>query len=1511
MQSAPRAGAANAADPSLDLSERRRRHLARAALLIAVCVCLLVGLSHSPSSRADGMQVGPAPTLQTRFFGPFFRNSWWSCSYPGGGSYACWWDYTPQPLGATMCATTNPPSTLHSIVPYDTGPAGQVANTFCSHSENPKFSFDNMVKECQRVPYFPYGAPENFPDQQGWQFGPYDTQLPGDGGRVGGFFSPTCRVTRLWCADGYTRVGAACVPSGEILAKSVGQGRQCRGNPCDPGSGNKYERELDYRGSGPFPLEFERAYNSTVLESYRPNPPALGPQWLHSYDRAVRLDADTATVSRQDGKVFFFVLDGASWVADDDISDRLERLTDGGGNPTGWRYATADGERVETYDVSGKLITIADRAGLTQTLAYSTASTPPAVAPAPDLLIAVADPFGRTIGLTYDEFRRIKTITDPAGGVHTYAYDATSKNFVSVTYPDGRTRTYHYEDPNFKHGLTGITDENGQRYATFGYDSQGRANLTEHAGGAHRTTLTYDPDGSTLVADALGAAQTYVFQTVLGVRRYTTMTGSPCPACGPAAQTFDANGNLASQTDWNGGLTTYQHDLARNLETSRTEASGAPEARTSTTEWHPTWRLPAKVCEPKRITTLAYDAKGNLTSRTVQATSDAQGAQGCAATPVGTARAWTYTYTYGGTNPGVVTQLVVNGPRTDVTDTTTYVYEESTGNLLSVTDAKGHVTSLGNYDAHGKPHEIVDPNDLVTTLAYDDRQRLTSRTVGSETTAYAYDNAGQLTRVTSPDASYVEYVYDAAHRLAEVRDNLGNKVVYTLDAAGNRTREDVYDQGGALVATHAREFNNLSRKVKDIGGTSPATQITQYGYDNQGNLTSTDGPLSGAPNDLTVLAYDALHRLKQVTDALAGLTSYGYDGLDQLASITDPRSNTTTHTVDGLGNLTNQLSPDTGASASTYDAAGNLVSYTDARGKTANYTYDALNRVTSITFNDSTPAITFGYDNTEGSPGGKGRLHYATDSASGTSVFLYDQHGRVRGRVLVIPNMPVLGLIHQYDAFGRKWVTAYPSGKTIVWGYDAAGRPNLLWTSPQPILVAAEYMPFGKLKEGVWGNNLMRVHWFDADGRPWAFGLENGYRALLYDAASRVTNYVHDAGHSALDQQFSYDTLDRLSGWSGFNQSRSFIYDGAGNRTSLTISGNPYAYDVAANSNRLSSTAGPPPARVFNYDLAGNTLGDGQRTFAYDARGRMVQSTSAAGTVTYAVNGLGERVKKSGPSGIVPSGTNYFVYDEAGHLIGEYDATGAPIQEYVWWDDEPVAILKGNAVYYIDTDHLGTTIRIFNQQQQVVWRWDRTPFGDLPPDENPSALGVFTMNLRFPGQYYDVETGLHYNYFRDYDPATGRYVQSDPIGLAGGINTYAYVGGNPLSYVDPTGEWFFFVAGLALGGGSATTTGVAVGSLAVLGGSAYILSQGSKPKETPELSWPSHPPFSQAGGRGRLGSTSDTCKPDFDACREQWIADTKWCDNHSRGAKNFACHRWAEEEFERCKKGQPPQPFRF
>ncbi|KAA3654442.1 MAG: hypothetical protein DWQ11_04530 [Proteobacteria bacterium] len=150
--------------------------------------------------------------------------------------------------------------------------------------------------------------------------------------------------------------------------------------------------------------------------------------------------------------------------------------------------------------------------------------------------------------------------------------------------------------------------------------------------------------------------------------------------------------------------------------------------------------------------------------------------------------------------------------------------------------------------------------------------------------------------------------------------------------------------------------------------------------------------------------------------------------------------------------------------------------------------------------------------------------------------------------------------------------------------------------------------------------------------------------------------------------------------------------------------------------------------------------------------------------------------------------------------------------------------------YAIETDHLGTPRLLTDATRAPRWRWTSPPFGEVLPEDDPSGLGAVTFNLRFPGQYYDKETGLHYNWNRYYDPGTGRYVQSDPIGLAGGWNTYGYVGGNPLRYSDPMG----LNPALAGSGGAIGSSGLGTGGALAGYPRTTSLPQGTEsPFDTP------------------------------------------------------------------------------
>ncbi|MFC5472331.1 RHS repeat-associated core domain-containing protein [Paraherbaspirillum soli] len=644
-----------------------------------------------------------------------------------------------------------------------------------------------------------------------------------------------------------------------------------------------------------------------------------------------------------------------------------------------------------------------------------------------------------------------------------------------------------------------------------------------------------------------------------------------------------------------------------------------------------------------------------------------------------------------------------------------------------------------------------------------------------------------------------------------------------------------------------RRFTLNQQRIKTIvgavlftlAGTTVAQQNTtfSYEYDAMGNRTKITDPLG----HVTTQSYDSLGRLMQQTQPAptAGgsspTISYSYDGLAQLSTVTDPRNLVTSYSIDGLGNQTALTSPDTGSTTKTYDVAGNLKASTDARGKTTNYSYDALNRLTRIDY-ASGAATQFEYDGgATGAPNAIGHLTRMIDG-SGQTTYAYDGFGHLLTKVQTIVSGTTATSRTTSYTYGSSGNTVgmlasmtYPSGNRINFSYDAAGRVNSLSLNPTnasggtnsgsniALLTGIGYQAFGAVNAWTWGNSnalssSTYARGIDLDGRitsyPLGDLLNNGTnRSVSYDAAGRIVSSSHigsGTGNNApanYNQGYGYDNLDRLTsvtGSSGANN-QSFQYDANGNRTQATFGGSTYANTIAATRNRLNATSGPAPAKSNSYDAAGNLLSDGSISYTYSDRGRMVSATNAGNTVTYSHNGLEQRVQKQGPAAIVATGSNSYVYDEADHLIGEYDANGQVIEETVYLGDLPVAVLKqagiganqttATNVYYVYADHVDTP-RVITQatDNQMVWRWDNAdPFGMLPPDENPSGLGVFTYNQRFPGQLYDKETNNFYNINRDYDPQLGRYLESDPIGLGGGINTYTYGLNQPTRYTDPEG----------------------------------------------------------------------------------------------------------------------------
>lgn len=589
--------------------------------------------------------------------------------------------------------------------------------------------------------------------------------------------------------------------------------------------------------------------------------------------------------------------------------------------------------------------------------------------------------------------------------------------------------------------------------------------------------------------------------------------------------------------------------------------------------------------------------------------------------------------------------------------------------------------------------------------------------------------------------------------------------------------------------------------------------VTNYEYDAQGNSTKTvQAP--GTLNFSTQATYDTLSRVKDSTDAKLGKTQFDYDGLDRTLSITDPRNLVTQTPRNGLGDATALVSPDTGTANLTFDEAGNLKTRTDSRGVKATHTYDALNRRTKVFYSlSSVPSHTYKwlYDQTgAGFANGVGRLT-STNHPTGSTQTTYTPEGRVLTDIQRVKPTAGANLLkieqkasYGYTAAGDLGFLVYPSGRKLSIGYSG-GKPSWMYLAPStratPITIidAINWQPFGAAQSWNWQMASSKQAYervFDTSGRLVRYRLGNKFRDLTYDSADRISAYTHynaitGVSQPALDQSFSYDELGRLTQATLSTNSWVFTYDANGNRTSASVSGATRNYAVSDSSNRIDSISSP--SRSFIYDNAGNTLTDDQFSATYDLSGRMDTLTRAGITTTYAYDGFGQRIRKFSSTGA--DSTVVYFYDTEGHLLGEYDSTGAAIREYVWLGDTPVAVFMPNPtsaikpplVYYIHTDHLDTPRVVVDKNNNVRWRWMSEPFGVNVPETNPSGLGEFTFNLRFPGQVFDQESGLHDNWFRSYDSSIGRYITSDPIGLSGGINTYSYVGGNPVSDVDPNG----------------------------------------------------------------------------------------------------------------------------
>jgi len=1216
-------------------------------------------------------------------------------------------------------------------------------------------------------------------------------------------------------------------------------------------------------------LEFERIYTSgNGLFDLT----SLGPQWRDTFDRRISVitsgSVTVATSYRANGDRYHFVLTSGQWLPDLDVAIVLTSTSDGSGNITGWTLNDTDGT-TELYDANGYLIKIIYRDQRTLTLAYGGSYGSYVYG---TLLGTVTDERGRVLTFKYAPLQfgslapvlRLVEVDTPDSLSIKYGYDSSTGMLNSVSYVGTvngqsvtQTRTYVYgENGAPSYAMTGLVDEASQRYTSWSYDARGRATLSVHGATTDypgRTELTYNSDGSTSIKNwidgtaGLSFTRLFAFNVVQGVANLASVSCGSCTSAAiqlpgipeqPSSVAYDASGYPTSHTDFNHVITTTQYDDVSGLLMQKVEASGTSNQRTTNLTWDTALRVPLtrKVLDTQNNVFQqfgwAYNTRGQPTARCeIDPTISAAAAYTCTATgtvPAGVRR-WTYTYcdaVDGSQCPLIGLVLSATGPRTDLTQTTSYAYyldDTSThrhGDLKTVTDALGHVTTLASYDGAGRITRTIDPNSSVTDYTYTPRGWLASRTVrfnpdgsadtyNDATTNITYTAYGAVQTITDADGVKITYGYDAAHRLTTITDALGNVLQYTLDASGNRTAEKTFATGSSTPSrTLTRTFNTLGQLTQVVDGLNHTVfdASASGSYDGNGNLLQS----SDANGIVHQQSYDALNRLVQSIDNLNGAdtatrnttTIQSWDALDRLTKVIDPSNLTTTYGYDGLSNRISLSSPDSGISQASFDAAGNMLSRTDANGITVSHSYDALDRRLTDSYADSTLNASYHYDDPDsvvscsspGSPANPiGHLTRIVE-ATVTTTWCYDHNDHLAQQAQLTAGHTDLTWFY-FSGAGRLGGRIAPDNVGAFYDYDSAGRVVNVVIPPGQILPNGAspvqqitYLPFGPMTSYRLNSQII-TRSYDAN-----YALTDITSAALNlhfarDPLGNIIALGNAPGASPATETYTYDPLYRLTGISDAGTAlESYTYSPTGDRLSKTAPGLATgAYLYTTGTHQLASINGIPRANDTNGNTTGAISAGQTWGYGYNGRNRMTVVQASGATVgTYIYNALGQRIQKTTTA---PTATTQrYFYDEQSHLIGEYTAGGSN-RDTIWLGDMPVATVdttgSASVVNFVIGDGLGTPRVVIDGTGTAIWSWayQGNPFGE----QQPTSSTGYVLNLRFPGQYYDAESGLFHNGFRDYCQVCGRYIQSDPIGLAGGISTYATDLNNPLSYNDPLG----------------------------------------------------------------------------------------------------------------------------
>ena len=958
-------------------------------------------------------------------------------------------------------------------------------------------------------------------------------------------------------------------------------------------------------------------------------------------------------------------------------------------------------------------------------------------------LSTVTDMYGRTLTFTYVGATQLTTVADSSS--RSVAFGYTAGNLTSFTDPEGKTWSFTYDSNRW---MRTLANPLSQVTASNIYDATGMV-ITQRNGSGSSWAFFVVPNWRSIEQDPFGGQMKYFFN------KDGRQIAKEDALSNRWSYAYDGQGRVTNEINPRGFRTVYQYDANHN----RTNIVNAlTNATAYTYDLH--HRLVAVRDALGNTTLYGYDSEHHVTNVV-----DALG------------NSTTFAY-----QPNGLVQTVT-GPRGEVTS---YSYD-SFGNPATISRTDGG-TEARTWNARGDLLTLTDANSNTTTFTYDRRRLLTSeRDALSRATSNLYNNAGLLVTninkrgfatittytptykvasVRFPDTGVVSNFYDATDRLVRVRDPLGFNTTNQYDLAGRLIRvvnplghavSNTYDQAGNVVLVRDQAgniysnqydaLNRLTRSVDPLGNIvsnqynvvnwrtatfDPMGKKTEYQYDAVGRVT-----LERRVNLDHVFEYDVSGNRIAYVNPKAERIGFGFDKMNRLVAETN-----------AIGKITRYV----------YDPAGNLRQKINANGQTNVFAYNAINQLTNRI--SGSENVSFWHDQ-------HGNLTNMVDSL-GTTRQSFDSMNRLTQAV--DPFGQVVG--YQYNLAGARTQITYPDGKTQTFAYDGIYRLTNVAASSFGLASASYgYDSRNNLTGASLPGGLLKSNTYDVASRLTAWSVANGESNLLARTMTRNklgfrTNEVITAGLEVLDapalQAHTHDSADRITGitQSGPGATNVPSYDAAGNLTQLVY-----------------SVMGQTFATRYGYDF-NNRLVDVKRLRNLP-NGSMV--TSSVTQLEYDGAGLMLRITENG-------NVRRLVRDRIDALarpLVEMGATTNAMRWYVWSNGKLLAQVESNGTIRIaHSDELGKVLALTDNSGVKTDEFAYQPYGQLI-----ARTGSSTSSFLLMGDYGVLHAGqgLYLTRHRAYDANLARFLQTDPIGLDGGLNIYSFAEGAPSIFIDPLG----------------------------------------------------------------------------------------------------------------------------